>query len=190
MRVFKGFNKDLCCSLGKGLYQYEIGRKEICDGSKTRNTGFHASEYVLECLDWYPLNGNNRYCECIAEGSIDEDGEDIVCCTELTPVEELDRMDIVCWAIGYMVEHPTRKWERTGLNLCVKKDEAEAEKSGIAIARGRNPKAKGKKGSLLGFVRENEKGGVDVARVVYAGGDVCEPDVWYTMTEKGEVVRA
>lgn len=189
MKVYKGFNSDLTCTKGKGRYQFQVGRKEICEGSKTRNTGFHASEYILECLDWYPLDGKNRYCICEAEGSVDEDGEDIICCTEITPVRELKVIDIAFAAVEYMIDHPSRKWERTGENLCVAKDKASVGARGIAIARGKDPKVKGGKGSYIGLVKEDRYGDPDTVRMFLTGTSAA-PDVWYTLDDAGNLVRA
>lgn len=190
MKVYKGFNADLTCTKGKGRYQFKIGRKEVCEGSKTRNTGFHASEYILECLYWYPLNGNNRYFLCEAEGSVDEDGEDIICCTEITPVRELRIIDIVFAAMEYMIDHPKRAWEKTGTNLCVARDKASVGERGIAIARGKNPKVKGGQESYIGLVRDDKYGCPDIVRMFRVGTGGIKPNVWYALDDDGELVRA
>ena len=41
MRAYKGFNKDLVCTMGKGQYQYEVGKTYKEDVAKCANTGFH-----------------------------------------------------------------------------------------------------------------------------------------------------
>lgn len=47
MRAFKGFNKDLTC---RG-YQYEEGKEFHTERAECCDTGFHACEYPLDCLD-------------------------------------------------------------------------------------------------------------------------------------------
>ena len=57
MRVYKGFNKEIQAKHGKGTFQYEKGKTYKEEKSKTRSTGFHAAEYILDCLQWYPIDG-------------------------------------------------------------------------------------------------------------------------------------
>ena len=52
MRVYKGFNKKIQAKHGKGTFQYEKGKTYKEEKSKTRSTGFHAAEYILDCLQW------------------------------------------------------------------------------------------------------------------------------------------
>ena len=71
MRVYKGFNKKIQAKHGKGTFQYEKGKTYKEEKSKTRSTGFHAAEYILDCLQWYPIDGKNKFFLCEAGGSID-----------------------------------------------------------------------------------------------------------------------
>lgn len=179
MKVFKGVNEDLCCTRGEGTYQYKIGRTERTERSKTRSKGFHASEYVLEALYWYQLDGHNKVLVCEAAGSIDEDGEDIVTCTEITPIRELTRLDIITEAMAYMIDHPGRKWERSGKNLCVSKDEADVGENGIAIARGKEPSVKGGMGAYLGLIREDKV--ITEVKMFRVDGKKYLPDKLYSL---------
>lgn len=56
MRTFKGFNKNLQATCGKGTFQYQPGVLYREEKSKTRSTGLHAAEYILDCMRWYPQN--------------------------------------------------------------------------------------------------------------------------------------
>ena len=188
MRVFKGFNKDMTCTCGHGTYQYEIGKHYTTEASKTRNTGFHSSEYVLECLSWYPL-GKGRVCVCEAGGDINEDGEDIVSSTEITVMLELSLPEIAYEAALYMVRYQSRRWKRSGNLLSVKSDTAEVRGAGIAIARGENPKVKVGEGGY-GVLLKEEDGKITNMRLLMArAGRGKEPDTWYTLNEAGEVVK-
>ena len=53
MIAYKGFNGDLTCTFGKGVFQYEAGTTIEEDRSKCARTGLHCAEYVLDCLKWY-----------------------------------------------------------------------------------------------------------------------------------------
>lgn len=183
MLAYKGFHHDLTCTKGNGRYQYVRGVVLTEDKSKCAGTGFHCTENPLECLDWYPLGEGNRYFLVEAGGSLDEDGKDAkIACTQIKLVEELDVRALVFHAIVYMVKHPLRRWEKTGHMLDVKRDAAEAREAGaIAIARGQAPKVRGKAGSVLGLVVENEKGDEILRTKFFVAAGQAKPDTWYTL---------
>lgn len=111
MIVYKGFNEKLQATCGKGTFQYEVGKTYREEKSKTRSTGFHAAEYILDCLQWYPVNGKNRFFQCEAGGSIDEEDQcSMAVSTELTLVAELNLTEIAKAAMEYMIVHPKREW--------------------------------------------------------------------------------
>lgn len=189
MIAFKGFNKDLQCTLGKGIYQYKPGATVKEDRSKTADSGFHCAEYVLDCLAWYPLDGKNRYFKVEAAGSVDEtDGDSKIACTEMTLLEELSAVGIAGEAIIYMARHPKREWEHSSRNVAVKRDRAECESGfGIAVARGRKPLVRGKEGAVIGLVKEDSRGNVRAAALHVAGKDGIKADTWYTI--EGRMVK-
>ena len=138
MRTYKGFTEDLKATYGKGIFQYEQGKTYREEKSKTRRTGFHAAEYLPDCMIWYGLNSKSRFFLCESGGSIDEeDGCSMVVSTELTLIKELDLLDIAGHTVMYMVEHPQREWFSTGRGAMIMKDNAYTEDGVLlAIARG------------------------------------------------------
>lgn len=53
--AYKGFTKDLTCTGGDKPFQYEIGKSYEMDGEiKACDRGFHACEYPLDVLSYYP----------------------------------------------------------------------------------------------------------------------------------------
>ena len=188
MIVYKGFDENMCCNLGKGKYQYRIGHTETEDEAKTRHCGLHASEYVMEACSWYPPNGRNRICICEAQ-DVDEDGEDIVACKKLTPVKELSMEEICLKALQYMVKHQKRSWKKSGECFEVEEDKASVSGAGIAIARGEHPRCRGGEGSVLGFYME--KDGVYVGAVYLVVGPTkgWKPNTWYQMRADHTVIE-
>lgn len=188
MIAFKGFTEDLTANRGKGIYQYELGKTYIEEKSKTRSTGFHCAEYILDCMTWYEMDGKNRFFSVKAEGSIDEEsGCSMVVCTKMTLLRELTVKEIAGYAMMYIVKHPLRDWEKQTQNISVLRNEAKSTKeNGIAIARGTNPKVKGAKGSVLGLILESESGEIQSAKVFEVGKDARE-NTWYTLTEEREL---
>lgn len=188
MIAYKGFNKDLSCTLGKGTFQYRIGETVLEDKSKCVREGLHCCEYVLDCMNYYGLDGKNRFCMVEAAGSIDEDGDDKISCTKMTITKELTTKQIASAAMAYMVQHPLRDWKKEKKNLCVREGKAECrEKYGIAIARGADPMAKGEKGTVIGLLQEQAPGVFSGFCVAVVGENGILPGRWYRMSEEGMV---
>lgn len=190
MIAYKGFTEHLTATYGKGTFQYEPGGHYAEEKSKTRKTGFHSAEYILDCMNWYSLNGKNRFFQVEASGSIDEEEScSMVVSTELTLVKELTLPEIALEAVKYMVHHPTREWEKQGYRLDVRKGHARGkEKGSIAIARGEHPVVIAKEGCVIGLVLETENGieGAYV-RPVRKDGPV-KPSTWYTISKQGRLL--
>lgn len=158
MIVFKATNADMTCSMGNGIFQYELGVTTTAETSKCGETGLHACEYVLDCLRYYGLGTNHRFFIAKAEGDIAEDGKNTrISCTRLTLTQELANIDIAREAMCFMIRHPKREGWECNENFCtVAKDHAEIDKKdGIAIARGECPTVKGCVGAHLGLIVES-----------------------------------
>lgn len=189
MIAFKGFNSRLSATMGKGIYQFEIGRTERTGASKTARNGFHCCENPFECMAYYPI-GSSRYCMVEAGGSIDEAEDAKISCTELTPVKELSLKELAGYGMVYMIEHPKQKWQQRHTKCVVCDDKADTNDDGIAIARGLYPKVRGRNGSILGMILEPKPGRIKAARLVVVGSPGIKPGVWYTLTGSGSVKEA
>ena len=187
MIAFKGFTKDLTARLGSGNYQFEEGKTYTEESSKTVRSGFHCCENPFGCLTYYALNGENRFFMVEAAGSIDEDGDERIACTEITLLKELSVLEFALEGMKYMINHPAReKWQQGHREVKVKPDMAEAsEVNHIAIARGENPRVKGPKGSILGIIREAEGFGIVDAKLFVIG--TSEADKWLMLGENRKV---
>lgn len=185
MIAYKGFTKDLTATMGSGTFQFKAGETYEEKESKTIRSGFHCCENPFECLTYYPLGRDNRYFRVEAAGSIDEDGGERIACTRLTLLKELTLKEFAGYGMLYMCKHPLRTgWQQSHTNMSVKEDEAVGTCEGyIAIARGPEPRVKGKHGSILGLILEPEPGNIEAARLFVVTGDVKE-DTWYTLTEE------
>ena len=49
IKAYKGFGKDMKCR----DFQYEEGKEYTTDNAKLCESGFHACEYPLDCLNYY-----------------------------------------------------------------------------------------------------------------------------------------
>ena len=191
MIAFKGFSPELTSTHGNGVKKdctFEPGCTMESKESKTARTGYHCCENPFECLAYYPFDGKNRFFKVVAEGDIDEDDQERISCTKITLKQELSFLQFVIEGMKYMIEHPQRPWEQYKCNCIVKADEAEAVADyGIAIARGKRPKVKGVKGSIVGLILE-EDGVIQNAKLlVLRGIQEGFANHWITIDENREV---
>lgn len=148
MRAYKGFNKDLICTLGKGQFQYEVGKTYKEDTAKCASTGFHCVEEPIEVLRWYSAP-DSRYCIVEASGDVHEDGNDKIACTEMTILQEITLQQLGALECKWIMEHPERK---TSKYVC--KTEGTAAPKDIVIVRGKVPRASGGLGSTIFLLKE------------------------------------
>lgn len=195
MIAFKGFTKELTAVLGRGVFRFEPGGTYGEERSKCASGGFHCAEYPFDCLDYYSLDGDNRFFMVEAGGSIDEDAAGSrIACTRLTLLEELTPQQLAYHGMEYMIKHPVRDWKKTFHNVHIDAEKAEIKESrgepAIAVARGRHPMAKGPEGSVLGLLLEPEPGFFTAARLFTVDGSRRKAGTWYTVDDKGMIVEA
>lgn len=170
MIAYKGFQKGLVC---RG-YQFVMGLNTT-EKANCRENGFHCAENPLDCLVYYPNMEQSEYYLVNAGGDLDEDAYDSkISCTELTVIKKLTKEEFFLHSLAYMADHPLREWSSH-----VKKDKAESY-SGYAVVRGADPIAKGKKGDILAFVKEDaDNGCVLQIALAQVNGKKVMPGVWY-----------
>ena len=168
MICYKGFNQNLCCTMGRGTMQYEVGKTYTAESAKTANTGLHCVEEPIEVLRWYP---DGRYCIVAAEGDINE-SDDKIACTQMRILKEINKKTLAMLQCEWMMEHPDRKYSDK-----VKKDIGAADPGDIVVVYGRSPKAQGGIGSLICMVKKGRNGFTAGAYMI--DGKRYKPDVYY-----------
>lgn len=148
MIAYKGFNKDLSCTRGKGTFFYKIGETYEEPSAKCANTGFHCVEEPIEVLTWY-RNDDSRYCVVDADGDIHEDGNDKISCTRMKILKEVTLQQLAAMECIWIQEHPDRECSKH-----VKRNKAEG--TGIVIVRGKNPKAAADIDSTIYLLKEGK----------------------------------
>lgn len=177
MIAFKGFNKDLQATLGKGRFQFEPGKTYEETECKCASNGFHCAEDPLCALGYYG-GMEDRYFVVRAEGDINQDGVNSrISCTKLTLVREINRIELAACACDYMVKYPERKIESRYLK---KEKGKSALEDDFLIVRGKNPMAAGVKGSYFFLVKE-EKQSTEIQAIypVYVDGEEIKADTYY-----------
>lgn len=175
MLAYKGFSPGLIC---RG-YQFVMGLN-VTEKANCAANGFHCAEDPLDCLSYYGDMDHSEYCLVQPGGDIDEDDCDSkIACTELTIVKKLGREEFFLHALAYMMDHPSRGWSRH-----VKKDCGTAN-YGYAVVRGIEPVARGKKGDILAFAKEDPRTG-KVAQIALTrvDGKQIKRNVWYDIEFK------
>lgn len=174
MIAYKGFNKDLTCTKGKGVYQYTPGIWHETDKAKCADTGFHCCENPLDCLSYYPINSGVIWL-VEAAGDINEDGDHRISCTRIRLIRALDTMDIALHACRYIYKHPDRPENH---NVC--SEYGFVRNNPWVIVRGKNPVASGTKGSRLFLLQENKTNNHIKNMAVYeVDGINCMPGIKY-----------
>ena len=163
MIVYKGTTEDMKSSHGGSTdnsfkpdcsYTVEDTNRLI----KTVSYGYHAYEYPLKCLNFYKLDGKNKFWKCEAFGNIDEDEDGKVACEKIKWLRELSLYELAVAAAEFITLHPNRDdWKVDFGNVVVAENEAEIHSTlGIAIARGENPKVKAPMGAVVALITEDK----------------------------------
>lgn len=178
---YKGFNKDLTCTMGKGRFQYEVGKWHKEENAKCASTGFHATDNPLDVLAYYNKE-NDRYFIVKLRGNVDEDGiNSRISAPEIMLVKELTKDELYHEGVVWMSVHPRAPWAAV-----MKKECGEASGSGNVVVRGKKPKARGKIGAKLYIVRENKEGDIVEIGFFQVDGVNILADTYYNA--KGDVV--
>lgn len=181
MLAYKGFNKNLTCTMGRGTFQYEQGIWYTEENAKCASTGFHATDNPLDVLSYYNKD-DDRYFIVALGGNIDEDGvHSRISAPRIKLVKEITKEELYHEGVIWMSEHP-----KAPLAGEVKKDSGDAEGAGVVIVRGKKPKAKGMVGDRLYMVKEDKEGMIVEIGMYQVDGKSILPGIYYN--ERGEKV--
>lgn len=176
MRCYKGFNKDLTCTRGRGSFQYKVGQTFTAEKAKCANTGLHCVEEPIAVLNWY-RDSDSRFCIVDAKGDINEN-DDKISCTEMTILKEITIEQLAMLECIWIQEHPDRQTDaRISRNTI---DGTETDK--VVFVRGKNPEASGCTGATIFILREKSRSR-EIAEigVFKVDGKKCKPHVRYTV---------
>lgn len=175
--AYKGFDQDLSCTSRGNRFQYIRDAWNEEPKANCRENGFHCAENPLDCLSYYPIWEKAVYYLVAASGDIDEDDYDSkISCTRLRLIKQLNLEEFVTHSLNYIWNHPFRgdNWR-----VCQKNGTAS---DGFVIVRGKNPKARGQMGDVLGFIKE-EPGSRRVKEmgIYIVDGKELLPGIWYNI---------
>ena len=148
--AYKGFNPDLTC---KG-YKFKLDEWNTEEEANCFKNGLHCAEDPLDCLSYYPDWDKAVYYQVIADGDINESGDDTkISCTRMLLAKELSKEEFVLAACDYMIKNPMMKE-----NSFVQREHASSNEGffGMKIVRGKHPGASGRKGDIIALLKEEE----------------------------------
>lgn len=179
--VYKALNKDMTCTMGRGIFQYRENEWITEDEANVGCNGLHACLNVLHCLSYYSNMDDSVYYMGLADGDISEDGVNTrISCTRLKLLKRLDIDGIVTHALNFIATHPFLNDE----SRYVSYERGIVDKHFI-IARGKNPAAKGKLGQIIAFVKEEPlTKKVAAISMYHVDGESILPDVFYRFDGK------
>lgn len=174
MSAYKMFHRDMTCTMGRGVFRYEVGKTYTEPEATCARNGFHCAENPLDCLNYYPNFENSVCCEVLAGGSVDEDDRDSkISCTQITILRKLSLEAFVAEAVKYIIRHP-----KMPMNPRVRTAQAAVTDNHFVIVRSGEPAAMGAVGDVVACLRD-EGGRITEAGVFTIDGESFRPDTWY-----------
>ena len=206
VKAYKGFDKDLRC---RG-FQYEVGKEYETECAELCESGFHACENPLDCLNYYEPH-NSVYHEVELDGDIDRGGDDSkVAATRIKIGAKLSIAGIVKGAIDFIFSKakPTSGYHAHAAtsgdcahaatsgccahaatsgdyaNAATSGDCAHAEvkgKDAIAAVLGQGCKARGALDCWLVLTERDDDGHILGVQAVKVDGESIKADTWYEL---------
>lgn len=173
--AYKAFDKDLSCTSGGNTYRYKLNEWNTEPEANCRQNGFHCAANPLDCLSYYSNWNNAVYYMVLADGDINEDGNDSkIACTRIKLVKHLSLEQFIAESMLYISKYPMME-----NNRYVKTDKGKAS-GGFTIVRGKNPMAQGSTGDILGLVKEElDRQDISEIGLHIVDGKNFMPDIWY-----------
>ena len=206
IKAYKGFNRDMTC---RG-FRYKEGGEYETDRAVVCESGFHACENPIDCLQYYEPH-KSVYHKVELDGDIDRksDGDTKVAATKIkigasVPIAGLIKaaVDFALSKIkpttGYAAHAATTGYAAhaatTGYaaNAATTGDAGTAEvKDGdaVAVVTGKNCKARGGAGSWLVLTERDDNWHILGVKAICVDGKKYKPDTWYTL-KGGKVVKS
>ena len=196
MKAYKGFDKNLKCR----DFQYREGGEYETGKAKLYESGFHACENPLDCLNYYSPNDGCVYHEVEVSGDIEKaDDDSKVAATRIKIGARLTIAGIVKGAIDFIFSR-VKPTSGDCAHAATSGDYANAATSGycahaevkgkdaIAAVLGRRCKARGALGCWLVLTERDDDWHILGVQAVKVDGESIKADTWYEL-RGGKVVE-
>ena len=208
VRMYKGFNKDMCCTSNSGVpFLYEVGKTYSHSGKFTLcSQGFHACESPLDVLFYYPPIDGNRYAIVEMSGiSAKKENDTKRVAKTIKIVHEISSTELIDLGIDYIsnlaaTRHSSNlaatgaysKLAATGdsSNLAASGDHSQLAVgvNGIASVAALYGRVKGDSGSAMSLGYKDSACRLRIA-VAYVGENGIESDTWYKCDNFGNFIK-
>ena len=211
IKAYKGFNRDMTCR----NFQYKEGGEYETDKAKVCDTGFHACENPIDCLQYYEPH-KSVYHEVELDGDIDRQiGEDTKVAATKIKIGAALSIPALCKAtFEYVRSKCTNEHNAEAGKAATAGDSGAATagnygaatagdrgaatsrgsvavgENGVGTVRSTNPKIKGGMGAMLTIAKESDYN-YDIVewKSFVVDGEKYKPDTWYTL-KGGKIVKA
>ena len=208
--AYKGFDNNLCC---RG-FQFKVGEEYEQQGKiKCCENGFHACTNPFDVLDYYDVNGKNRFCQVEQYGIIDNNKEDTKQASSKIKIKaEIGMAGLFKAGVEWIKEktnpipiinetkdkndNPSGDSAKIGSSGDSAKigssgDSAQIECTGeysVICCAGRNSRAKAKKGSWITlsewkYSKEKKRNIPVCVKTEYVDGERIKEDTWYRLVD-------
>ena len=212
--AYKGFNQDLSC---RG-FKFEDGKTYTHEGPvKACESGFHSCEYPIDVFRYY-APGVSVFRQVVASGDVSRHDEDSKIASSILTIKAA--IDIPCLikaAIEFVTKRcdPAKSEHATGYSSASSatgdssassatgyssaslttgsyssSEVIKPESQSVAIGVGYANRAKAPTGCAIVLAHRDGTGKIIHIRASKVGENGIEPDVFYTLDEHGEFVRA
>ena len=210
MKAYKGFNKDMTC---RG-FQYKEGETYETDKASLCREGFHACLDPLNTFSYYqPANSIYHEVEVDDGAEREENGDSKVASRTIKIGARLSIKDLVTAQIGLVIErskgdaYSSGNWSSAatsgyrssaatsgnGSSAATSGEESSAatdHANGIALANGKNSRARGTAGSWLVLTEwSDDQTQLLTVKAVQVDGEKVKPGIFYKLSG-GDVVEA
>ena len=206
--AYKGFDNNLCC---RG-FQFKVGEEYEQQGEiKCCENGFHACTNPFDVLDYYDVDGKNRFCQVEQYGIIDNSKEDTKQASSKIKIKaEIGMAGLFKAGIEWIKEktnpipiinetkdkndNPSGYYAKIGSSGNSAKigssgDSAKIESTGeysVICCAGNNSMAKAKKGSWITlsewkYSKEKKRNIPVCVKTEYVDGERIKEDTWYRL---------
>lgn len=182
--AYKAFTKDLEARCGTGNYVFSTTDWNIEKRAQCVEVGLHAALNPLDCMQWYSWDGKNRFFQVLVDGDSQIDGYATrLSCTKLKLVKELTASDMVLYSMQFVYEHPT---EPLSNYIAMEKGTAENTycSEPFVIVYGKNPKARGCKGSVCGLIQVDDNDKIIALDMFVIDGKQYKANKYYGLAEE------
>ena len=201
MKAYKGFNKDMTC---RG-FQYKEGETYETNKASLCRKGFHACLDPLNTFTYYqPSNSIYHEVEVDDGAEREENGDSKVASRTIKIGARLSIKDLVTTQIGLVIERSkgdayssgdgsSAATSGDGSSAATSGEESSAatdHANGIALANGKNSRARGAAGSWLVLTEwSDDQAQLLTVKAVQVDGEKVKPGIFYKLSG-GNVVEA